>query len=287
MALVRRLLRRGAAELRDRVFPSGNLRVTTDIGVVPYFRRDLLGRRFWSASDFEGSEREVMRGLLKGATVFIDAGANLGIYSLLASKACGSGALVLAFEPSPIELRKLLVTIDWNDLRNVLVCPFALSDRTDTITFYESLEGHGALNRVDRPGDDRTLYRQTTVQAVTLDSYLAFIGVGRVDFIKIDVEGHELPLLRGARTTIERHRPSMMVEMEDKRSSATSTPLDIWNHLELLGYRWFQADASAGGLAPLEKPVHFKALNLFAVARERVAEVERQVSAAAQTARSA
>jgi FkbM family methyltransferase len=273
--MLKRFVRRGTAELRDRVFPGRVLRVQTDVGTLPYFRRDLLGRRFWSASDFEAPERDVMRRLLQGCKVFVDAGANLGVYSLLASRVAGEGALVLSFEPSPIELRKLLVTIEWNDLRNVLVCPFALSDTNGTLSFYESLEGHGALNRMDRPGDNRTRYRQTMVQAITLDSYTALLGIEKVDFIKIDVEGHELPMLRGAQKTIDRSRPMMMIEMEDKRSSATSTPLDIWNHLEALGYVWCKAESASGRLTRFGRPDNFKALNLYAIPSERAAEVLR------------
>src|SRR5262249_38123063 len=231
-----------ALKVRDAVYPSHIFKVRTEDGVLPYMRGDLLGWRFWTDDDFENMDRAVVRKLLKNCKVFIDAGANLGVYSLLASRTCGPGARIFSFEPSPVEFKKLELTVDWNDLANVIKCPVALSDTNGTLSFFESLEGRGALNRVDRPGDKVSRYRQTQGECARLDDYMSSKGVERIDFIKIDVEGHELPLLEGAANILKTHRPSLMIEMADKRASEVSTPEAIWAYLSSLRYTWLRLD---------------------------------------------
>jgi hypothetical protein len=176
-------------------------------------RGDLLGWRFWTEDDFENMDRAVMRRLLKNCKVFVDAGANLGVYSLLASRTCGPAARIFSFEPSPVEFKKLELTVA---------------------------------------------------------DYMSGQGVERVDFIKIDVEGHELPLLEGAANILKADRPFMMIEMADKRASQVSTPEAIWAHLSGLRYTWLRLDETSGELRVFPKPRAFKSLNLYAIPTEKL-----------------
>ena len=141
----------------------------------------------------------------------IDVGANIGLYSYALKR---MGREVVSFEPDPEYKQRLLALLG----EQAMIESVALSDRPGNAVMrvphvHEGYGGaRGSLSSRAVPNDSvSTSYR---VELRTLDSY-NFEDVG---FIKIDVEGHEESVLAGARTTLERSKPVLLIEIEDRHN---------------------------------------------------------------------
>jgi FkbM family methyltransferase len=147
----------------------------------------------------------------------IDVGANTGFYSLLAARA-QPAPVVLAFEPDPAVRETLQRNVEANALtRCIHICPLGLSDRSGEAGLYIPDSSHGLVETSSslepdfKPAHGAVLQ----VEVSTLDAFLASSKLirNRIGVIKIDVEGHEAPVLRGAAATVARHRPVLFVEL--------------------------------------------------------------------------
>lgn len=136
-----------------------------------------------------------------GDTV-VDAGANIGVFTLFASKKVGETGTVLACEPIAESLELLKKNIAANKLTNVTVVPYALGDVVKKVRFSMSDTLRGSSGVLTREG------KSVEVEQVTLDSYL---GGKDVHFIKSDIEGMERYLLKGAEQTIRRCKPKLSI----------------------------------------------------------------------------
>jgi FkbM family methyltransferase len=249
-------------KLRDKFWPSHRIALRTEIGLLPYDKNDLVVSSLVRGT-FEPEEQGVMRALLPACRGMMDVGANLGLYTLLASRLMPSDSQIVAFEASPIEHAKLAWTVLRNKLANVEVIHAAVSDALGTTTIYQSLAGAGALNRLDRPAKTSGEWEPTKVSMTTIDAWAATHGKIPIDLLKIDVEGHELPVLVGAQSLIRNWRPLILIEVNAARASARSAPREIWDHVVGMNYRWFAIQPGANMLTPAEEPGN--AINFLAV----------------------
>jgi FkbM family methyltransferase len=144
----------------------------------------------------------------KGWTV-LDVGAYIGIYTLWASKRVGDEGFVVAFEPNPLVFRWLVSNIEINNIENVKVLPYALGDKITKATLYiagENIEASSLIKRhlTNNPSSKYTIIGEFIVPVLTLDYIIeksaVIIGksITHIDLIKIDVEGYELKVLKGA-----------------------------------------------------------------------------------------
>ncbi len=138
-----------------------------------------------------------------GATV-IDVGANIGAHTLLFAKLAGKEGRVIAFEPTDYAFAKLARNIALNDLPQIEAVKLALADHR---------EGPHRVNfRSSWPTDGKRKDGESTVAFERLDAWCEEHRVGRVDLMKIDIDGHEFPFIGGAQGTIMRHMPVMLME---------------------------------------------------------------------------
>ena len=144
------------------------------------------------------SERELLFGLVTPGMHAVDVGANIGYYALIFSACVGADGKVTCFEPDPDNLRELLHNVELNALSHVNVLPVAVGREDTTLHLKRGLNA-----TVRQAGGD------LAIAVKRLDG----LELGRVDFIKIDVEGYECEVLRGATELIEKHRPSLFVEV--------------------------------------------------------------------------
>jgi FkbM family methyltransferase len=165
-----------------------------------------------------------------GMTV-VDVGANLGYYSLLASKLVGPSGHVIALEPNSENCRLLLSSLRLGGVTNVDVVPVAC-DRATGWGYYSTHVGsNGGL--ID--GRDLLAHPGVVVPTFRLDDVVE----GPVGFLKMDVEGAEGRVVAGAARLIERYRPIITTELKDemlRRVSDTSVA-DYLGYFEGLGYR--------------------------------------------------
>lgn len=151
-----------------------------------------------------------------GATVY-DVGAHAGYHSLLCALLVGPSGRVIAFEPNPRNRESIKRQLSLNPEAPVSISPYALSDRSETVTLDTS---HGSSQgRVSDEGE-------FSVEARTIDFLTEREGLPEPDVMKIDVEGHEEQVLLGALATIDKCRPVILCDRNDDTTfSKVSTVL--------------------------------------------------------------
>jgi len=191
---------------------------------------------------FEVEETAIIARLLPHVDVFVDIGANLGYYSCLALQ---HEKPVVAFEPQQQNLECLfqnLIANGWQDKAEVY--PVALSERPGLLSLYGA-SGPSASLIQDWAGYS-SRYKKT-VPVATLDNILAGRFSGQRLFVKIDVEGAEYSVLKGAVATIDRDiKPVWLLEicLEEFHPAGSNPDFRrifqlFWNH----GYKAFTAEA--------------------------------------------
>ncbi len=152
-----------------------------------------LARTVWAYGCWERNTVLNLAKLLRPGTVFVDAGAGAGYYSLFVARTVPESRVV-AFEPYPPARAALEENLELNGVENVEVVPMGLSDGPGRFTVGRT--GHDRLNagfhrRVDDP-------LAASVEALDLDSFCRDRGIEEIDLLKVDVEGHETACIEGA-----------------------------------------------------------------------------------------
>jgi FkbM family methyltransferase len=229
---------------------------------------DVMGQHIRHNTAFEIEERVFLLKFLKPGMVVIDIGAHNGLYSLLASKKIGDKGQVFAFEPSPREFRRLKLNLIINRVNNVRPVNIALSNHVGPLQFHVSIGRETGCNSL-RPPKIPDKIRPIRIWATTFDSYWKKNIFGSVDFIKIDAEGGELDLLKGAKEFLNcRPRPIIMVELEDLRTEPWGYQCRlIYEFLVERGFRWFSFRPE-GILRPCPSKDYFQE-NLLSIPEER------------------
>lgn len=142
--------------------------------------------------------------LLPSDAVFLDIGASLGTVSAAMTQALSQGRIV-AVEAAPSVHPSLKETIRRASDSRITLVEAAVSDHIGVTTFHQDPNGSG-WGFLSPDG-------ATEVNTITIDQITADLGLTRVDFIKIDVEGGELAVLKGASATLEEHRSTVMFEV--------------------------------------------------------------------------
>jgi FkbM family methyltransferase len=159
--------------------------------------------------------------VLKKGMKFIDIGANIGYFSRLAVDLVGEEGHIISFEPNPIATK--ILNINMQFFQNFKIYNCALSDKVGKSKFYV----HKNADRSSLIQSDNT--KEIIVDTVTLDSLLN--EEEKVDFIKIDVEGYELNVLRGAVNTIVQSKPIIYFEFIEghlEKQKLTYTDFEIF-----------------------------------------------------------
>ena len=141
----------------------------------------------------------------KSGTIAVDVGANIGIHTLVLSRCVGRTGRVYAYEPLEALYRRLTTNLSLNSAGNVTARPYGAGEKAGTIAFDDHAGDFNiGKGRFDPGGAG-------TIQVRTLDDELRGVDAP-VSLIKIDVEGYELPVLKGACDTLQRHRPVLLIE---------------------------------------------------------------------------
>jgi len=143
---------------------------------------------------------------LEAGMVFVDVGANIGLYSMLAAQAVGKNGKVFSFEPNSENCRLIMLSAHRNEYENVMVFPFALSNQVGHALFSSHIGSNGGII----PDTQDSLLNPScfVVPVARLEDMIT----DKVDVIKMDVEGAEGLVIQGARHLIERDRPIVTSE---------------------------------------------------------------------------
>ena len=213
---------------------------------------------FWQG--VEGFEYNLVRifiELVKEARVFLDVGANIGYYSLLAA-AYNPEVTIVSFEPLPSAFHYLEKNLALNGCTRATAVKAALSDTRGTARFFASknpkfldieypLTSTGAL-------DEAQATRSSVVEAFdvrteTLDHYLTSLGDTTVDLLKLDTEASEHIVLAGAQEVLRTHQPIILCEVLSGKIERALEAI-----LRQHGYLMYRAEAH--GLVPIEHLAH-------------------------------
>lgn len=208
---------------------------------------------------FQGvSEPELstfLKRYLKPGMVFVDIGAHLGEYTILAADLVGASGKIHAFEACGEIFKVLNRNIELNGFNNVEANPWAVWSEDGHCEFEKLPESSISALRPDQTallGGE-----MTQVNTVTLDSYFQSCGGGAPSLIKIDVEGAELHVLNGARSLLTSSQPpDLIVEYGPRNTARFGYPADtVCEFLRELGYTIFQWNGGRGLMQVLGSPI--------------------------------
>jgi len=167
---------------------------------------------------------KLFKEVIRKDDVVLDLGANIGYYTLLASRLVGEEGRVIAFEPEPTNFEILTRNILLNDSRNVLTIQKAVTDKKGKTNLYVDSKDTGAHTLCN----DNRLHKHIEVDTVSLDEFLP--SSVKVDVIKMDIEGSEMKALAGMSNVIERSN-NLKMFMEYHSPMSMYTPSDIFHTL--------------------------------------------------------
>ncbi|MDP9174164.1 MAG: FkbM family methyltransferase [Planctomycetota bacterium] len=246
--------RRGYSE--SEVEPGVRLRL--------YFDSELAK---WIANGgFEITERQFIKSYLRPGDIFVDVGANIGLFTVIAARSVGVHGKVCAFEPCVRTFARLNENVTLNNQRNILTCNTALSDRTETRKMITSRDGFDAWNSLAQPFAGKS-FAAEQISCITWDNFSRDHGlVGHVTLMKIDVEGWELRVIEGAAESLLRDdAPDLLVEFADTTADlAGSSCRELYDRLVSFGYRMFTYNPEDREINPEELRVEYEYANLIA-----------------------
>jgi FkbM family methyltransferase len=220
---------------------------------------DLVGFNILTSSGWEVGATKLFCDVIEPGMSVADVGANVGVYAILAARSTLTGK-VLAFEPDPTNFSLLQDNILANQMHNITAFQIALSDSTGVTTLWlnpGSNRGKHSLSRANAASDDPVAdseVRGVQVKTDTLDSIVRDAGLEGLDVLKIDVEGGEPLVLRGATQTLANPRlTALFMELWPKGiervgDDAYSTLVHLREH----GFGFHVIERRSGELSPIE-----------------------------------
>jgi FkbM family methyltransferase len=207
---------------------------------------------------FETSELRFVESYLQPGMTVLDIGAHHGLYSLLAAQRVGKNGRVRSFEPSPRECKFFRQNLRINRCRNVQIENFALGSGPGRAELF-LVEGAEDVCNSLRPPAAEVKTTKVSVEVRPLDEYLEERKIEKVDFIKLDVEGAELEVLRGAKRLLSSaSRPVILAEVQDIRTASWGyRAAEIIRYLEEFGFCWYSLSESGDLIALDTKAIEY------------------------------
>jgi FkbM family methyltransferase len=230
---------KGAGYLRKKLCswlvapPNGSTICPTLFGVdILVDPLDWIGKSIYYYGEYEAGTRSVLKDFLHTGDVFLDVGAYIGFHACVVAKFVGESGLVYAIEPNPEIYKILLTNIHINKLTNVSPLKIALgAEDSETRIYGYDRTNRGAASLI-RPQDineeSGKLVRVTTVDKLIENGQLRVPNL-----IKIDVEGFELEVLKGAKTLLEGSQaPMLCLEYSRLHPQSRGTTRDIYTFIK-------------------------------------------------------
>jgi FkbM family methyltransferase len=207
---------------------------TADVSLYVIGSDPVVGRELLATGTYEPHVTNQLRRWLTPGGVFVDIGANVGYFTVLAARHVGREGRVIVFEPNPASLKVLLLnTLPEGD--TIRVYPFAVSDREGFLSLMRIV----SIASSKRVAEDELRYPNdvTLAYAVRLDDALR--DERRLDVLKCDIDGHDYRAIRGGLATLARTRPVVFAEFNPGtlRSFSEIDPIEYLRLFTGLDYR--------------------------------------------------
>ena len=191
--------------------------------------REGIDFSIWLLGAFELATMRAYQRIVRRGDIVLDIGANIGAHTLHLAQAVGAAGKVWAIEPTDYAMAKLKANIALNPglAARIVCCQLMLVDRTEG---YEVPPLHSSwplTGEADLHARHRGRLMSTkNASAVTLNSFVRESGIERIDFIKLDIDGHECSMLRGARTALAALRPAILLELSPHQLDETGGSIE-------------------------------------------------------------
>ena len=203
--------------------------------------RDHIQQQIYFFGAYEPIDASLFLSLIPVGGVAVDAGANIGFYSLMMAERVGAEGQVHSFEPLPRNFAALQKNVGLNpQILNIRTNAVALWNREEVLKFSIGAQhlfnsGGYSSGKVESPFD------AASCPAITLKEYFERNDLTRLDAIKMDIEGAELFALQGMLPLLEKHHPVILLEVSRGTCQAFDyQPDDLWKLLQPLGYKIYQ-----------------------------------------------
>ena len=204
--------------------------------------------------------------------VALDVGGHAGQFAKLFARMAPDGK-VYTVEPGIYALSILRPAVRLNRLGNITILPVGLGDAPGQATLHVPIKQSGSIGfglghiRRDGAADECRETLDHDISLITVDDLIEQEPVTRLDFIKADIEGFELRMVHGARRTLARFRPALMLEVDQRRlARAGDTPADLYAFFADLNYGAYRLTLGRQAFVPAEPS---QAGDVFFVPRER------------------
>lgn len=194
---------------------------------------------------FEPYETELFRNTVQADDTFVDIGANIGYYTIIAAAKVGESGKVIAFEPAPENFAVLTKTIAANNFSNIRTEKKAVADKDGTLVLNLHESNLGKHSLVKDAQDAKGFNTSIEVETVAIDSYMAANAISRADIIKMDIEGAESLALLGMQKTLEKTRAIFMEFTPQYMKKAGHDPKQVLASLRQFGFKLYNIDERA------------------------------------------
>jgi len=227
---------------------------------------------------YEEFETKVVKKIIKKGDVVVDLGAMIGYYTLIFAKLVGNEGKVHAFEPEPTNFEILKKNVEINGYKNVILVRKAVSSKTGMEKLFISKWNKGGNTMLDLKDFDQSI----KIDSIRLDDYLTDFA-GKIDFIKIDIEGFEIEAIKGMSSVLQKMKNiKIMTEVNPYRIHAFGKePKEYLQCLERLGFILYHLDQKKKKVIKMDlhellklcKPVKGYVINLLCLKEDRVFDV--------------
>lgn len=251
--------------------------LTSDIRMILY--TDSILSKFIYFNTFETNEICFLQRFLTKDDIFLDIGAHVGLFSLYASPILGKGGKIFAFEPTNTTFARLQQNIALNSFSNITPINKALSNCDGSAQLQVTLDGHDAWNSLAKPSEG-CVSKTEEVTVTKLDSFISEISqneIHKIKFLKIDVEGWEIPVLEGGKEFLSSPvAPTLLVEFTEKNAqNAGYTCVQLYEMLISFGYDMYTYDKESNTLIPEPLRATYPYVNV--IATKNLAEIEARI----------
>lgn len=176
-----------------------------------YFFTSDIGRSLYLNGNFEHETTIFLKKIIKSGDIILDIGANIGQFSVIMSMFSGSSGKIYAIEPYDKNISLIKKNIEINDIVNIYVHKVAIADKNGRMIFriYDDY-AYNSFLLIDR----KKLLKEDSVECQTIDAFIEQNKITKLDLIKIDIEGYELPAMKGAENTLNKFRPGIIAEIQ-------------------------------------------------------------------------
>lgn len=193
----------------------------TDTGIEKYI---------YFHGGYEDGILHVMKNILKSDDIFIDVGSNIGLMALAASKFVGLQGIVYAFEPNPETFEILKNNIELNQLKNIYVFNIALGSEQGNSFIFNSSDQNRGKSSLLKPHILKESGKEIRVE--TLDEFVCKKNISKIKMLKIDVEGWELEVFKGAKDLLSSKKaPIICFEYSEELPSYNGNLLDLYKFI--------------------------------------------------------